>query len=89
MAVLGTRIRKCLTFYALHKFDVLILTMSLLKKITGAPSEVVEVKRSFSRSLTFHRFSFKNLRWVSRLFDLSSLGDLRILRVEDFNSRQF
>jgi hypothetical protein len=55
-------------------------------KIPWAPFEVVEVKRSFSRSLrpnfgfhlvltSFH-LEFSSF-WVSRLFDLGDLSDLR------------
>ena len=55
-------------------------------KIHWAPSEILEVKRPFSRSwrknFGFHLFlmSFHlefSPFWVSRLFDLSDLGDLR------------
>ena len=55
-------------------------------KIHWAPSEILEVKRPFSRSrrpnFGFHLFllSFHLeflLFWVSRSFDLSDLGDLR------------
>ena len=61
-------------------------------------SEVVEVKRSFSRSLrpnfgfhlVFTSFHLEFLSfWVSRLFDLSDLSSLRNPRIEDFNSWQF
>ena len=58
----------------------------IFEKIHSASSKVVEVKRSFSRSLRpnfgFHlvfssfRLEFSSF-WVSRLFDLSDLGDLR------------
>ena len=58
----------------------------IFEKIHKAPSEVAEVKRSFSRSprpnfgfhlvLTGFDLEF-SLFWVSRSFDLSDLGDLR------------
>ena len=58
----------------------------LFGKIHWAPSEILAVKRPFSRSrmpnFEFHLFLMAfhlefSLFWVSRLFDLSNLGDLR------------
>ena len=60
--------------------------MYFLEKIHWAPSEILEVKRPFSRSrrpnFGFHLFLMGFhleflLFLVSRLFDLSDLGDLR------------
>ena len=58
----------------------------IFEKIHNAPSEVAEVTWSFSRSLrpnfgfhlAFTSFHLEFLSfWVSRLFDLRDLGDLR------------
>ena len=62
------------------------------------PSEVVEVKRSFSRSLrpdfgfhlgltSFH-LEFSSF-WISRLFDLGNLGVLRMGPVNVFKNYIF
>ena len=68
------------------------------RKIHWAPSEVVEVKRPFSRSrrpnFGFYLFlmSFDlefSLFWVSRLFDLGDLGDLKKSPVNVFKNYIF
>ena len=70
----------------------------IFEKIHWASSEVVEVKRSFSRSLRpnfgFHlvltSFDLEfSLFWVSRSFDLSDLGDLRRGSVNFFKNYIF
>jgi hypothetical protein len=70
----------------------------IFEKNHWAPYEVIEVKRSFSRSLrtnfgfhlAFTSFHLEfSMFWVSRLFDLGNLSNLRSPRMEDFNSWQF
>ena len=67
-------------------------------KIHWAPSEVVEVKRSFSRSprpnfgfhLVFTSFRLEFLSfWISRSFDLGDLGVLRMGPVNVFKNYIF
>ena len=70
----------------------------IFEKIHSATSEVVEVERSFSRSLRpnfgFHLvltgfdLEFSSF-WVSRSFDLSDLGDLRRGSVNFFKNYIF
>ena len=70
----------------------------IFEKIHSASSEVIEVKRSFSRSprpnfgfhLVFSSFHLEFLSfWVSRSFDLGDLSDLENPNVGDFHSWQF
>ena len=80
------------------QLDALIFKNVIFEKNHCAPSEVAEVKRSFSRSprpnfgfhlvLTGFDLEFSSF-WVSRSFDLSDLGDLRRGSVNFFKNYIF